>query len=158
MLGKLRFFILLLVIAIGSTSFDVRVISSVTILELVNKDRAAYGLPALTLNPTLTLAALSKAQDMLTHNYFSHVSPNGTKPWHWFKSLGYEYTYAGENLAAGFEDPFELERQWMDSPEHRANILSPLYHDVGLAIVEKENKTVIVQFFGSRASSLTLHR
>ena len=44
-------------------------------------------------------AAEKKAQDMIENNYFAHTSPQGKTPWHWVEESGYDYRYAGENLA-----------------------------------------------------------
>ncbi len=127
-----------------------------SMLHLINQDRAEYGLPALTLNQNLNLAAQAKAFDMLTNDYFSHISPDGISPWHWFKILGYKYTYAGENLAAGYSDSYELQSSWMSSASHRANILSPYYAEVGLAVVENNDQVFVVEFFGNRSSQVSL--
>ena len=127
------------------------------ILNLVNQDRVVHGLSSLSLNPTLNKAAAAKAEDMLTHNYFAHTSPSGATPWYWFKTLGYNYTYAGENLAEGYSDAVDLEKSWMASPKHRANILSPNYQEVGVAIVNVNNTSLVVQLFGSRDNKLTLN-
>ncbi|MBX4187062.1 MAG: CAP domain-containing protein [Candidatus Doudnabacteria bacterium] len=124
-------------------------------LDLVNQDRVSHGLPALNLNSTLNLAALAKAQDMLSHNYFSHVSPSGETPWHWIKTVGYNYAYAGENLAEGYLDADDLEKSWMASPSHRANILSPHYSEVGLAVVNFHDTNLVVQMFGSKDFRVT---
>ena len=129
-------------------------ISPHRILDLVNQDRVRYGLNELSINPKLNLAAFAKASDMLEQNYFAHESPAGTKPWHWLSTLGYNYSYAGENLAQGFSDAEDLEQSWMASPTHRANILSPFYSEVGLAVVNNGQKNLIVQFFGSTDSKL----
>ncbi|HYE22430.1 MAG TPA: CAP domain-containing protein [Verrucomicrobiae bacterium] len=156
MFSKLRFGLLLILISFaGTVSYSPSTISADQLLNLVNQDRAAHGLPTLTMNSTLNLAALAKAQDMLKNNYFDHVSPNGLKPWHFFKVLGYNYVYAGENLALNFTDASELENSWMNSPKHRENILSPYYSELGLAVVNQNNRTVIVQFFGSKDALLT---
>ncbi|MEO8065781.1 MAG: CAP domain-containing protein [Candidatus Doudnabacteria bacterium] len=128
------------------------------ILNLVNLDREKHGLSDLSLNPTLNLAAYAKAEDMISKNYFAHVSPGGVKPWDWFKNLGYNYSYAGENLAEGYSDPYELENSWMNSPTHRANILSPFYSEAGLAVVSRNNTTIIVQFFGSKENKVSLRQ
>ncbi|HYF97661.1 MAG TPA: CAP domain-containing protein [Coxiellaceae bacterium] len=130
--------------------------SAQEILNLVNHDRQRQGLEVLTLNPTLNLAAFAKAEDMVSRNYFAHVGPDGSQPWDWFEAMGYQYTYAGENLAVGYSDPHELESSWMSSPQHRANILSPFYSDIGLAVVTQNNTTVVVQFFGSKQHLVTL--
>ena len=160
MFFKVKFGILLVTILAGSSlsSFPVRSVSEDQILSLVNQDRTKNGLPELKINSTLNKAALAKAQDMLAHGYFDHISPTGTKPWYFFKALGYNYVYAGENLAMNYNNADELENSWMNSPKHRDNILSPNYSDLGLAIVTQNNRTVIVQFFGSRDSKLTYEK
>ncbi len=156
MFSKLRFGLLLLLIAVcGSMSFSLPRLSADQVLNLVNKDRATHGLPKLSNNPVLTKAAMAKAQDMLAKDYFDHISPTGTKPWQFFKALGYDYIYAGENLAINFTDASDLENSWMKSPRHRDNILSPNYSDAGIAIIETQGKTLIVQFFGSKDGRLT---
>jgi uncharacterized protein YkwD len=126
------------------------------VLMQANEDRAQFGLPALKLDHTLNLAAFAKAEDMLAKEYFAHVSPEGVRPWEWFKALGYNYSFAGENLAIGFEDSEDLEQSWMDSPKHRANLLSENYRDMGVAIVYRNGQKIIVQLFGSRLDQLAI--
>ncbi|OGE73707.1 MAG: hypothetical protein A3I07_02035 [Candidatus Doudnabacteria bacterium RIFCSPLOWO2_02_FULL_42_9] len=155
--SKLKFgFLLGFLTLTMSLSMKSEPLTSRAILDLVNADRSLHGLSKLTLNPTLNLAALAKAEDMSSDNYFAHTSPDGETPWHWITSMGYDYTYAGENLAEGYSDPLELEKSWMESEPHRANILSPYYSDVGLAIVTRNNTNLVVQLFGSRDQKLTL--
>jgi uncharacterized protein YkwD len=157
MKSKLRFgFLLAIFTLILSVNVRTERLDIENLLSLVNQDRVEHGLPALTLDPVLNLAAMAKAQDMTSKNYFAHTSPSGATPWHWFKTLGYAYTYAGENLAEGYTDAIELEQSWMSSETHRANILSPHYSDVGLAIVSHNQTNLIVQLFGSKNTLLTL--
>lgn len=154
--SKLKFgFLLACISLVTSINLKPSTLTPQAILDLVNADRLQHGLNQLTLNPTLNLAALAKAEDMSENNYFAHNSPNGNTPWFWFKSMGYHYTYAGENLAEGYSDPYELEKSWMESDSHRANILSPYYSEVGLAIVRNNNTNLVVQLFGSRDQILT---
>jgi uncharacterized protein YkwD len=148
--NKIIFLILLLFLMAGLVpASQKKVISPSEILFNVNKDRELRGLGVLDLNPQLNLAAYAKAQDMVMNNYFAHESPDGTTPWQWIKSLGYEYEFAGENLALGYNDSSDLQESWMSSPTHRANILSPYYSEMGLAIVSHRNTNVIVQFFAN---------
>jgi len=111
------------------------------------------GLQSLKENTTLDNAAVLKAQDILEKDYFSHQSPDGVAPWYWFKIAGYNYKIAGENLAIGFLDSRELNRAWLDSPSHRANLLNSNYKDVGIAILKGDfqgnETTVVVQLFGT---------
>ena len=125
---------------------------------MVNQDRQTHGLPDLSLNSALSRAAALKALDMVSKNYFAHISPEGVKPWHWFKLSGYNYTYAGENLAVGFTDEQELQRTWMESDQHRANILSPFYSELGLAVLSHNGRSVVVEFFGSKGNTVSLRQ
>jgi len=123
------------------------------LLKYTNLQREANGLPPLTLNPELTHAAQLKANDMFAKDYWAHVSPDGTTPWVWIRDSGYDYLYAGENLARGFTSSSDVVTAWMNSPEHRANMLSPNYTDIGFAIqsgtLTGTDTTLVVQEFGS---------
>lgn len=116
-------------------------------VELINKVRAYYNLPPLTLSPVLNQTARSKACDMQERKYFSHNEPpDNKKPWHWFYEAGYDYQYAGENLAKDRIDQYSEMIGFMDSPDHRENILSTDYKEVGVGICG----TYTVQHFGAR--------
>lgn len=127
------------------------------LLKYTNLQREANGLPPLTLNPELTHAAQMKANDMFAKDYWAHVSPDGTTPWVWIKDSGYDYLYAGENLARGFTTSSDVVTAWMNSPEHRSNMLSPNYTDIGFAIEDGTltgtQTTLVVQEFGSPYNS-----
>jgi hypothetical protein len=122
------------------------------VLTLTNESRQSSGLPALSLSQDLTVAAEAKAADMLKNNYFSHTSPTGVTPWHWIANTGYNYRYAGENLAINYETAKSTQNAWMKSPTHRANILSKNYTEVGIAIAEGkidgETARVTIVMFG----------
>ncbi|MBI4049434.1 MAG: hypothetical protein HY395_01285 [Candidatus Doudnabacteria bacterium] len=159
MYRKAKLFSLVILLALFSVSLErPSSLNSSKILELVNSDRQQHGLESLELDPLLSVAAQLKAKDMIEKNYFAHISPEGLKPWYWFKVLGYNYTYAGENLAIGFSDASELEQSWMGSPQHRANILSPYYSELGLAVVPSNDSYVVVQFFGSKINRVSLRQ
>jgi hypothetical protein len=123
------------------------------LLKYTNMQRVANGLAPLNLNPELTHAAQLKAKDMFAKDYWAHVSPDGTTPWVWIKDSGYDYLYAGENLARGFNSSSDVVTAWMNSPEHRANMLSSNYTDIGFAIqsgtLTGTDTTLVVQEFGS---------
>jgi hypothetical protein len=109
-------------------------ISAQDLLNITNQKREEHGLTPLVLNTQLTHAAEQKAQNMLANNYWAHVAPDGTTPWYFIKNAGYEYLYAGENLARGFTTARAVVDAWMASPTHRENMLSSNYKDVGFAI------------------------
>lgn len=133
-------------------------ISVEKILELVNAKRTEANLAPLKLSDQLSQAATQKAQDMFSKNYWAHVSPTGTSPWAFINSAGYEYTYAGENLARNFNTSQEVVDAWMNSKTHRDNILKPEYSDLGLAVLNGrlvgEETTLVVQEFGAKSKSL----
>lgn len=128
-------------------------ITSEQLLVLTNKDREKQNLPALALNGTLSEAARLKAEDMFARNYWAHNAPDGTTPWVFIKKAGYNYTYAGENLARGYTTSSEIVNAWMASPSHRDNMLSPNYVDVGFAVkqgrFQGEDTILVVEMFGN---------
>ncbi|MEK7613729.1 MAG: CAP domain-containing protein [Patescibacteria group bacterium] len=140
-------------------SFLAAVVASV-LVDLANGDRAGEGLHGLSVNPTLVEAAQAKADDMARAGYFSHNSPDGKTPWYWFGEAGYQFSYAGENLAVFFGDSADVERAWMNSPSHRANILSSNFTEIGIATAEgyyQGQPTVfVVQMFGAPATKKPL--
>jgi uncharacterized protein YkwD len=132
-------------------------LTKTSLISLTNQARESLGFSGLKESQVLNQAAFLKAQDMLNNDYFSHNSPQGVTPWHWFETAGYNYKYAGENLAIGFIESTDVNRAWLDSPSHRQNILNPSYKEIGIAVVTGEfqgsETTVVVQLFGSLQSS-----
>lgn len=131
--------------------------TSMSIQDLLNDtniQREANGVAPLKMNSELTRAAQMKAKDMFAKNYWAHVSPDGTTPWVWIKDSGYEYLYAGENLARGYNSSSDVVTAWMNSPTHRENLLSPHYTDIGFAVssgtLTGSNTILVVQEFGSK--------
>lgn len=121
--------------------------SSATTLEdqvitLVNKQRAMNGLQPLTKNWTLAKMARCKSQDMVTHNYFSHTSPTYGSPFTMMQNFGINFTAAGENIAEGQPTPQAVMNAWMNSPGHRANILSPAYNQIGVGMAKTSNGVI----------------
>ncbi len=123
------------------------------LVSLANSDRQASSLGVLTTNSTLEEVARMKAEDMATRGYFSHNTPEGEEPWYWFRKAGYEYEYAGENLAINFSDSEEVQKAWMNSPTHRANIMNGKFAEVGIATAEGtyqgRSAVFVVQSFGT---------
>jgi len=132
-------------------------ITKTALIELTNAERAKHNLPRLNENEVLSRAAYMKALDMANNGYFSHVSPSGIDPWHWFERAGYNYKYAGENLAIGFLDSKEVQDAWTASPTHEANIVNGKYREIGIAVLKANYQgnpaTIVVQMFGSKLSA-----
>ncbi len=127
----------------------------VALVEMTNEEREAEALGDLTRSTRLDSAAKKKAEDMASQGYFAHDSPTGVTPWHWFSEVGYEYAYAGENLAVHFSESDDVVDAWMDSPGHRANIMNGKYTEIGIGTAKgtyKGSPTVfVVQLFGTPA-------
>jgi hypothetical protein len=128
-------------------------ITPTKLVELTNDARVSAGLKPLTVNRILATAAGLKARDMLAGGYFAHISPAKVTPWAWFKRAGYNYAYAGENLAIDFTTAEGLVDAWLGSPSHRRNILSANFKEIGIAVETGSFKgsptTMAVQFFGT---------
>lgn len=128
------------------------------LIKYTNEERSKAGLEPLKYSPDLSDAALLKAKDMFKYDYWAHVSPSGVEPWYFFGQIGYDYSYAGENLAKNFSDSKGVVRAWMNSPSHRENMLNSNYDELGFAVVNGTlndvETTLVVQFFGKRREGL----
>jgi uncharacterized protein YkwD len=128
-------------------------ISGNLIVEMTNQTRVKEGLKPLTVNSELSAAAAAKAADMIKNGYFAHFSPTNISPWFWIKQNGYNYKYAGENLAMNFSETDQVIDGWLNSPTHKANLLNIHYEDIGVAVLSGQvngaNRVVVVQMFGS---------
>jgi len=134
-------------------------ISAQAILNDTNQSRATANLQSLNLNKQLSTAAQIKANDMAKNNYWSPISPTGKSPWQIIKSTGYQYKYAGENLAYGFSDSKTLTNAWLNSNNHRLNILNSSFDDIGIGVAVAPNfqnqgtQTIVVALYGSSMAS-----
>jgi len=124
------------------------------IVTATNVYRRQNGLSELRFDPVLSQAAEQKAKDMFTDDYWAHVAPDGTQPWFFITQSGYDYVYAGENLAKDFQKSDAVVVAWMESPSHRQNILNEKFKDIGVAVVngtlDGYETTLVVQMFGRR--------
>jgi uncharacterized protein YkwD len=144
---------------------------------LINENRAAAGLQPVQPNTDLREAALSHSQEMVSQGYFEHTSPAGVTFIDRIQQYGYMQGTAswivGENLVWGDRElstPDALVTAWMNSPEHRANLLRPQFNEIGIAAVSgtpvdaKDTTGVTVsseygyRTFGNKASISKAHR
>ena len=133
-------------------------ISIEKVVELTNKKRIENGFSPLKKNSILEKAAFDKLKDMFQKQYWDHYGPNGESPWIFMKQNGYEYLYAGENLAKDFTRAEDLIDAWMKSPTHRRNILNDRFQEIGIAILDGnlngKSTILVVQFFGTPKKDL----
>ena len=110
------------------------------VLDLVNAERAKYGLQPLVMGDAkLTAAAQQRAEEIATVN--SHVRPNGTKWYTVLSEYGVTDAAAGENAAWGSVSPEEVVNAWMNSEGHRANILDPEARAMGVGYYYNSSST-----------------
>ncbi|MDR3643436.1 MAG: CAP domain-containing protein [Candidatus Doudnabacteria bacterium] len=130
-------------------------ITETNIIALTNQSRQDNGEAPLTENSELDTAAQAKADDMLAKGYFAHVTPDGRTPWSFITAAGYNYLMAGENLAVNFTEAEDVETAWMNSPDHRANLLNKDFQNIGIGISQGQyqghNAIFVVQEFGTPA-------
>ncbi|MGK5639426.1 CAP domain-containing protein [Streptomyces sp. URMC 126] len=102
------------------------------VLALTNVHRTAAGLRPLDGDPRLTAAAQAHSADMAARGYHSHTAPDGGRPWDRAVAAGCVHRSIGENIACGQRSPAEVVEGWMNSPGHRANILTPDFTHLGV--------------------------
>jgi uncharacterized protein YkwD len=108
------------------------------LLARVNSVRRSHGLRGLELSRGLTAAADYHSRQMTQHGFFEHESRGGSSFWkrvqRFYSSRGFRSWEVGENLAYGSPDlgAEATVRMWMNSPGHRANLLSRRWREIGL--------------------------
>ena len=145
--------------ATGSVLGDKVNISSAGLLQKTNEVRGAADESPLSLNRELSRAAQMKAHDMLANQYWAHTAPDGTEPWAWFDRVGYDYVAAGENLARDFKTNQGVVAAWMNSSEHRENVLNAGYTEVGFGVVsgmlDGKQTELVVALYGTPLEAST---
>jgi uncharacterized protein YkwD len=111
------------------------------VLSQLNKIRVQHGLQPVKISARLTASAAQHSREMGADGYFEHNSHDGTAFWkrigRWYGSNGYGYWSVGENLlwSSPQVDPVDALQLWMNSPEHRANILTARWREIGVSAV-----------------------
>ena len=120
------------------------------VVTLVNQERAKQGLAPLKENLELSNVAKLKSEDMANKNYFSHTSPTYGSPFDMMKKFGITYNAAGENIAMGQQTAASVMTGWMNSPGHKANILSANFTEIGVGVAKNADGTIYwtQQFIG----------
>ncbi|MUG92389.1 T9SS type A sorting domain-containing protein [Scytonema sp. UIC 10036] len=103
-----------------------------SILDLTNAERQKAGVQLLQLSDKLNNSAQTHVQNMALNDFFSHTDSNGSSVGNRAIAAGFQYSTIGENIAAGQSTPQQVFQGWMNSPEHRANILNPVFQFLGV--------------------------
>lgn len=119
------------------------------VFNLINAQRTKNGLSALKIDSEVQNVARIKAQDMVNNNYFSHNSPIYGSPFDMLKSFKVSYKTAGENIAGNSSNSAAV-NAWMNSSEHKANILNSSFNYTGIGVVtgSKYGKIYVQMFIG----------
>ena len=111
------------------------------VLCLHNQERARHGLPALRENPRLRRAAAQHSEHMVGAHFFDHTTPGGATMLDRIRRTGYtsgaHAWSVGENIAWGsgrLATAAQIQRSWMRSPGHRANILQRSFREIGIGV------------------------
>ena len=110
------------------------------ILKIVNKERAAVGRKALTMDTALLDMAMTRSEETAIH--FSHTRPTGRSVLTMSKRI------LGENIAAGQTSAKNVMKSWMNSPGHKENILRSNYSSIGIGCVKVNGIYYWTQIFG----------
>jgi uncharacterized protein YkwD len=137
-------------------------ITSENVISEINSIRVTNGLKPLKTDPALSNAATLKSNNMIDRGYFDHYA-YGLTPWMLITNSGYDYQYAGENLAMDFNTTEGMVNAWMNSPAHRQNILNKNFQDIGVGVVkgvfttasgQSHKTTMVTQMFGKKKSPI----
>jgi uncharacterized protein YkwD len=126
-----------------SNAADARLASQV--LVSLNAVRAQHGLVAVVPSASLAAAAQQHSLEMATAGYFAHASHDGTAFWkriqRYYPSTHSSYWSAGENLlwSSPDVDANQALQLWLASPEHRANILTARWRQIGISVVHADS-------------------
>lgn len=104
------------------------------VLTLVNQERSTQSLAPMTWHTGCAQVAFEHSWDMDARDFFSHTNPDGKSPFDRMQAAGISYSGAAENIAAGYGSAAAVMNGWMNSPGHRANILSPTLTEIGIGV------------------------
>ena len=119
------------------------------VVDLVNAERAAYGLAPLTYNAQLDAAAEGHNSVQVQTRTMAHINIGDGDPGSRIRAAGFMGAW-GENVAVGQSSPEQVVREWMNSPTHRANILNPNFHQIGVSFAQtSDGYSFWTQSFGA---------
>ncbi len=135
------------------------------VLQAMNVVRVAHGVAPLKASAPLAGAAAAHSRQMAEAGYFAHESADGSAFWkrvaRYYPSRGFRYWSVGENLlwASPDIDAAGAIELWLESPEHRKNMLDPRWREVGVSAVAQAaapgaykglDVTIVTTDFGAR--------
>lgn len=117
-----------------------RLLEATNAARAVAQDCGSFGVmepvPPVKRSTVLDEAAWVHAEDMVSHNFFSHEGSDGSRVTERVQSVRYEGIPVGENLAATFRGPEGVVQGWLDSESHCRILMSPHAVEVGFAVID----------------------
>jgi uncharacterized protein YkwD len=113
-------------------------------VDLINAARARNGLKTLSTDELDNDLAAARSADMAERNYFSHYTPENENPSDLAKDMGLCFTSLGENIAFGNSNSMLAHESFMNSSEHRSNILKSSYIKVGAGASSSDSMYVVL--------------
>jgi uncharacterized protein YkwD len=149
-LGLAIALVALSVAALPTTPVRAAANPTIRLVQLVNHERARYGLRPLAINYSLMDSAQSYTEVMAGTNCFSHYCRPVPSPNDRARRAGYRGRYyVGENIAYGVTTAEAVFRMWMNSYGHRANILNAAWTEIGIGVASNRRTTYWTQQFGA---------
>ena len=136
----------LILLCLGTRAGARSATSEQFLFEAVNHERSAQGLPPLKWSDSLAAAARKHAQQMAAQNSLSHQFTGEPNLAARATQAGARFTWLSENIAQG-PSPARIHAQWMNSPNHRANILDSDMDSIGVAVAEHNGQLFAVEDF-----------
>jgi uncharacterized protein YkwD len=124
------------VIDLCMSEYDKQMLTQVNAARSQSRSCGSENYPAaaaLSWHCTLEDVAYAHSRDMGDHNFFSHTGSDGLTVGDRVSNAGYDWSAAGENIAAGQQTIDSVMAAWLDSPGHCANIMRPLFTEFGMA-------------------------
>ncbi|RVX47128.1 uncharacterized protein YkwD [Nonomuraea polychroma] len=119
------------------------------VVSLTNTARSKRGCGPLRVDRGLMRSARTHSLEMAKMGQLTHNSPDGASPWDRMERAGYRYG-AAENIGAGYSNPEEAVRGWLESPDHRKNILDCRLKAIGVGVASGPNGPWWTQDFGTQ--------
>lgn len=135
------------------------------VLELTNQARRAKGLAPLSIDEELRSVARAYSNDMLVRRFFDHTTPDGVS---FDERIADHYPHCfyvvGENIWTAFgynphkaqQIAKEIVADWLSSPGHRANLLSPDYTHLGVGVSARQHRILATQEFVGKSKAVSL--
>ena len=124
------------------------------IFEWTNQERAKVHAAPLVWNNRLMLAARLHSDEMAKHKDLSHQIKGEPVFTERMSEQGARFSAAAENVGFG-DDAETLHSGWMHSPPHRANLLNPVYTDMGVGIIRSGNRLWATEDFTTSVGRLS---